>query len=172
MFGVCWLSNYEGLKAGLTLHVALKISTPNSVQFGIKAPSCIARKIKKSLDHSEIDSCICLVRFSVITFCRSKISSNPFGVLKVCIKIVTDHKFSELAMMNQDKIHQNRTQNDRCLRVDVAEFTGQSLKPKDYINWETNLENYFEFKDTPLDKQFKMAKVKLTKLAATWLEGV
>ena len=83
-----------------------------------------------------------------------------------------DHKFAEFTLMNQDRTPQNRTQEDRSLKVDVAEFSGQSLKPEDYIDWETSLDNFFEFRDTPLDKQFKMAKVKLTKLAATWLEKV
>ena len=83
-----------------------------------------------------------------------------------------DHKFAEFALMNQDRTHQNRTTEEGSLRVDVAEFSGQSLKPEDYIDWETSLDNFFEFRDTPLDKQFKMAKVKLTKLAATWLEKV
>ena len=51
--------------------------------------------------------------------------------------------------------------------MDMAEFTGQSLNPKEYIDWESSIENYFEYRHTPEDKQFKMAKVKLTKLAAT-----
>ena len=69
-------------------------------------------------------------------------------------------------------MHQNSNNDDKNLRVDVAEFTGQSLNPEDYIDWETSLESYFECKDTPEDKQCRMAKVKLTKFAATWLEGV
>lgn len=46
------------------------------------------------------------------------------------------------------------------------------MRPEEYLDWETSLENYFEYKETPEDKQFKMAKVKLTKWAATWLEGI
>ena len=37
---------------------------------------------------------------------------------------------------------------------------------------EANLERYFNFKDTPLEQQYKLAKIKLTKLATVWLEGV
>jgi retrotransposon gag protein len=37
---------------------------------------------------------------------------------------------------------------------------------------ESSVENYFEYRDTQEDQKFKVAKVKLTKLAATWLEGI
>ena len=83
------------------------------------------------------------------------------------------HRLAEWwGILDQNRAHQNRTNEDRSLRVDVAEFTGQSLNPEEYIDWDSNIENYFEYRDTPFDRQYKMAKVKLTKLAATWLEGV
>ena len=83
------------------------------------------------------------------------------------------HRLAEWwGILDQNRAHQNRTNEDRSLRVDVAEFTGQSLNPEEYIDWDSNIENYFEYRDTPIDRQYKMAKVKLTKLAATWLEGV
>ena len=34
------------------------------------------------------------------------------------------------------------------------------------------MERYFDFKETTPEQQFKLAKIKLTKLTATWLEGV
>jgi hypothetical protein len=80
--------------------------------------------------------------------------------------------FAELGGNNQERNPNHRNPEDRSLRVEVNEFTGQSLNPEEYLDWETSLENYFEFKETPEDKQFKVAKVKLTKWAATWLEGV
>lgn len=79
---------------------------------------------------------------------------------------------TEAGLGNQDKNQTPRNQEDRTLRVDVPDFEGQSLKPEDYIDWETSLERFFEYRDTPMNKQYKMAKVKLTKLATVWLEGV
>ena len=35
-----------------------------------------------------------------------------------------------------------------------------------------SLDRYFDFKDTSPERQYKLAKIKLTKLAAVWLEGV
>ena len=58
------------------------------------------------------------------------------------------------------------------MRVNVREFDGTSHEPETYIEWEKGVERYFEYKDTHLDQQYNIAKVKLTKLAATWLEGV
>lgn len=65
-----------------------------------------------------------------------------------------------------------KSPKDKSLRVDVCEFDGATLNPEDYIEWERNLENYFEFKDTPENQKFTFAKVKITRLEATWLEGV
>ena len=58
------------------------------------------------------------------------------------------------------------------MRVDVHEFDGISHDPEVYIEWEKGVERYFEYKDTHPDHQYKIAEVKLTKLAAIWLEGV
>ena len=65
-----------------------------------------------------------------------------------------------------------RNQKDRTLRIDIAEFDGLSQDPEVYIEWESSLDSYFEFKETPLDRQYKLAKIKLTRLAAIWLEGL
>ena len=83
-----------------------------------------------------------------------------------------DQKFVEFNMMNQDRMPQNRTQENMNLRVDVAEFSGQSLTPEDYLKWEARLESFFEFKEATEGQQYKLAKSKLTKLAALWLERV
>lgn len=83
-----------------------------------------------------------------------------------------DQRLATLGLTNQDRTPQPRPQDDRSLRVEVSEFTGQSLSPEEYIDWESSVESYFEYKDTPVEQQFKVAKVKLTKLAATWLEGI
>ena len=34
------------------------------------------------------------------------------------------------------------------------------------------MDQYFEFKGAPVHQQFKVAKVKMTKVASTWLEEV
>ena len=60
---------------------------------------------------------------------------------------------------------------DKSMRVDVYEFDGTSHDPEIYVEWEKGVERYFEYKEIHPDHQYKIAKVKLTKLAATWLEG-
>ena len=49
--------------------------------------------------------------------------------------------------------------NDKSLNVDVLDFEGTSGNPDDYINWENSLERYYEFKETPEDQRYKLAKV-------------
>ena len=61
---------------------------------------------------------------------------------------------------------------DRLLKVDIKDFDGHSHNPEDYLEWESSLERYFEFMETPPEKQYRIAKMKLTKFAAIWLEGV
>jgi retrotransposon gag protein len=73
---------------------------------------------------------------------------------------------------NQEGIQNMKNQEDRFLRVDVGEFDGQSLNPEDSIEWEKGLERFFDYRETPAASQYKMAKVKLTKLAAIWFEGI
>ena len=65
-----------------------------------------------------------------------------------------------------------RNQEDRTLRIDIAKFDGLSQDPEVYIEWKSSLDRYFEFKETPLDRQYKLSKIKLTRLAAIWLEGL
>ena len=62
--------------------------------------------------------------------------------------------------------------DDRTMRVDVMDFDGISNNLEDYIVWEDSLGHYFDFKDTLDEHKYKIAKVKLTKLVATWLEGI
>ena len=40
------------------------------------------------------------------------------------------------------------------------------------MEWEAGLERYFDFKETSEEQQYKLAKIKLTKLTAIWLEGI
>ena len=72
--------------------------------------------------------------------------------------------------------HQNpnieNAREDKSMRVDVYEFDGTSHDPETYVEWEKGVEIYFEYKDTHPDHQYKIAKVKLIKLAATWFEGI
>ena len=68
--------------------------------------------------------------------------------------------------------HHERNIEDRTLRIDVHEFGGTSHNPEEYLEWEAGLERYFEFKETPEEQKYKLAKIKLTKLAAIWLEGM
>ncbi|XP_057522558.1 uncharacterized protein LOC130802561 [Amaranthus tricolor] len=68
--------------------------------------------------------------------------------------------------------HPNNDQEDKMLRIDMKEFDRQSSNPEDYIEWEASMERYFEYRGTTPEGQYKVAKMKLTKLAAMWLEGI
>ena len=65
-----------------------------------------------------------------------------------------------------------RPYEDRTVKIDIPDFDGLSYDPANYLEWERRMEQYFEFRDTPLNQQYKLAKMKLIKSAAVWLEGV
>lgn len=54
-------------------------------------------------------------------------------------------------------------QEDRTIWIDVLDFDGCSHDPNHYLEWEEKMDHYFEFKETPHDRQFKLAKVKTKK---------
>ena len=57
------------------------------------------------------------------------------------------------------------------MKIDLPNFDGHSSDPEVYLDWEFNMERYFDFKETTPEQQFKLAKIKLTKLAADgWME--
>ena len=62
--------------------------------------------------------------------------------------------------------------DDKTMRVDVMDFDGISNNPEDYIDWEDSRDRYFDFNDALDEHKYKIAKVKLTKLAASLLEGI
>lgn len=59
-----------------------------------------------------------------------------------------------------------RNKEDRTMRIEINDFDGQTTDLAVYLEWEASLERYFEYKDTPPERQYKLAKIKLTKLAA------
>ena len=79
---------------------------------------------------------------------------------------------------NERPIEQNnhnpipRNHEDRTIRINLDEFVGLTHDPEVYIEWESSLDRYFEFKETPPERQYQLAKIKLTKMAAIWLEGL
>ena len=112
---------------------------------------------------SENSLCVCVV----VSFLCFVMNAEDRRVLIEETLEIMNRRLAELGVFNQERVDQNGNIEDRSLRVDVAEFTRQSLNPEGYIDWKASLESYFEYKDTPEDKQYKMAKVKLTKWAAT-----
>lgn len=66
----------------------------------------------------------------------------------------------------------NTFNNDRLMNINVPDFDRTTGNPDDYVDWENSLERFFVFKEVPEKQQFRLAKVKLTKLSAIWLEGV
>ena len=73
-------------------------------------------------------------------------------------------------ILNQPK--PNHSVSDRFLKVNVPDFEGTTSNLEDYVEQENSLERYFEFKETPDDQRFMLAKVKLTKLSVIWLKGI
>ena len=65
-----------------------------------------------------------------------------------------------------------RNMDDRTIKIDIPEFDGNTHDPETYLDWENRLDQYFEFRETEPEQQYKLAKVKMTKIASTWLEGV
>ncbi|XP_057248897.1 uncharacterized protein LOC130590469 [Beta vulgaris subsp. vulgaris] len=61
--------------------------------------------------------------------------------------------------------------DDRGLKIEVPEFDGAS-DPETYLEWERSLERFFDYKDTPHERKYKVAVLKLTKYASIWLDGV
>lgn len=57
----------------------------------------------------------------------------------------------------------------QTLKVKIPDSDG-SFDPKVFIEWERSLIHYFDFKDTPENKKFKITKLKLTKQAAMWFK--
>ena len=72
----------------------------------------------------------------------------------------------------QQHLQHNRTSEDKTLKIDLPSFDGHSPDPEVYLDWEANMERYFYFKETTPEQQFKLGKIKLTKLSAVWLDGV
>ena len=83
---------------------------------------------------------------------------------------------ARLELNNQERGEQvpnvERSIEDNTFRIHIAEFGGTSHNPEDYLEWEAGIERYFELKETPKAQQYQLARIKLTKLVAIWLEGV
>ena len=83
---------------------------------------------------------------------------------------------ARLEINNQERETQlpntKRGLEDKTLRIDISEFGGTSHNPENYLEWEAGLERYLKFKKTPEEQQYKLARIKLTKLAVIWLEGI
>ena len=68
-----------------------------------------------------------------------------------------------LGLDNQVNRPQNlnpRPYEDRTIKIDISYFDGLTHDPERYLDWESRMDQYFEFKGTPPDQQFKVAKVK------------
>ena len=68
--------------------------------------------------------------------------------------------------------HDDDQRYDPDIKIDVQNFDRFSCNPKSYLDWERSLERFFDCKETPEEKRFKIAKAKLTKKAETWLHEI
>ncbi|CAO2825173.1 unnamed protein product [Amaranthus hypochondriacus] len=60
---------------------------------------------------------------------------------------------------------------DRGLKIDLPEFNG-GHDSESFLDWLRQIETVFEYKEYDDKKKFKLAVLKLTKLAALWYENV
>lgn len=56
------------------------------------------------------------------------------------------------------------------MKIEIPKFDGTTSDPQVFLEWESNMEWYFEFRDITIEKQFKLAKLKLVKYVAKWLK--
>ena len=79
-------------------------------------------------------------------------ADERFAEMTLTIQQLT-HTVAMMAMNQQERVapahHHERNTEDRTMRIDVTEFGGTTHNPEDYLEWEAELERYFEFKDTP-----------------------
>ncbi|XP_057545741.1 uncharacterized protein LOC130824739 [Amaranthus tricolor] len=96
---------------------------------------------------------------------------NMVSQLKLAVTEIQNN-ISQQPLHPYQHLDSEHGREDKTVRIDVHEFDGTTHDPEVYIEWEKGVERYFEFKDTHPEHQYKIAKVKLVKLAATWLEGL
>ena len=75
-----------------------------------------------------------------------------------CLKLITQ-ALASAGLIPTDRPHAYtnhnftlRNQEDRTIRIDIAEFDGLTQDPEIYIEWEASLDRYFEFKETTPDR--------------------
>ena len=76
-------------------------------------------------------------------------------------------------MINLENSENNAPRReDQNIKVDAESFDG-TLDPEKYQEREQSLERYFEYNDVEEEeRKYKVAKVKHSKYAETWLKGV
>ena len=70
--------------------------------------------------------------------------------------------------------HDTFDQDDRALRnirLDAPTFEG-SLDPKVYVDWEADMDQYFDWYDMSEARRFKFAKIRLVRQARLYWENV
>lgn len=77
-------------------------------------------------------------------------------------------------LVEQDRQRDNeprREREDSNVKIDIHAFDG-TLDPEKYLEWESTIESYFEFKNIEDEEsKFRIAKVKLKGYGVDWLKG-
>lgn len=75
-----------------------------------------------------------------------------------------------VSVLGKDKERKNDDgASDMGMQIGINEFD-DTLDSELYMEWESSIERFFEYRETPDEKKFKIAKLKLTKHALIWLE--
>ena len=70
--------------------------------------------------------------------------------------------------LNQNLVRENRWEGG--LRIDIPEFTG-SLNPDEFLDWCNTVEEIFELKEVPPDKQVPLVTIRFKERAAAWWQN-
>jgi Retrotransposon gag protein/Zinc knuckle len=68
---------------------------------------------------------------------------------------------------NQNSQPPNRDRLDGGIRIEIPDYSG-SLDPEEYLDWTSNVEEVFELKKVPPDKQVSLVTIRLRDRAAAW----
>ena len=68
-------------------------------------------------------------------------------------------------VISNGTVRQVQGLSDKSLNIEVPDCEGTSRNPEYYIERENSLERYFDFKGLLRNKKYKLAMVKLIKLA-------
>ena len=101
-----------------------------------------------------------------------KATSNTRMDVMANMLLQTNRKLGELENEDDDsRTNSRHFDEDRGLKIDLPEFNG-AHDSEAFLDWARQIESVFDYKGYDDTKRFKLAVLKLTKLAALWYENL